>query len=80
MDKDEITTLTILGVCAVIVISIVVSGVLVIREDKYCTSVGISDKNIVENNWEDNKTLIELFDKCCDRGIATKDNTVWCFG
>lgn len=80
MEKDEITTLTILGVCALIIIGIVVSGVLVIKEDKYCSSIGISDKNIVSDDWENNKTLLKLFDKCCDRGIASKDNTVWCFG
>lgn len=80
MDKDEITTLTILGVCALIIIGIVVSGILVIKEDKYCIWMDVNDKNIVEDNWQDNKTLVKLFDKCCDRGIATKDNTVWCFG
>lgn len=80
IDRDEIIGIVTLSFVILIIVGIAFAGYIVNKEDKYCTSMGVSDKNIVENNWENNTTLVKLFAKCCDRGIASKENTVWCFG
>ena len=80
MDKDDLTSVVIFGVVFIMIFGLVIGVMYVAKEDKECRS--LPDKVSVPKGWETNKSLLDQFDKCCDRGYTyvNNTNTVWCFG